>query len=427
MFQADGATIDYIDAVRGGKTDHMRFYRAHWEGTDDTTWASEAQLKSDDELAAIDFFWATNPEIHKSETQECEAEWRCTFAGCCSPTTGSIFEDGDELDAHQQSCVYRPTSRKNTKTLTAMETREEKARICEMEDVLMEGIPIETVYDFQYLGVWFQSDGDQTTEINCRLARASTAFARLRHIWTSAKLTDKQKLQIYGSGVVSILIYGEAGWILNDRLIKRLRGWNAKNMAVIFGASVATAEERAATYKHYSTKSAEAPFLTPEFDIVSKVRMRRLRWLGHQLRAPAVRLPRRVALESTSPYPKGSIFEDAPAHDSINDLIRLAGNHDTDEGKLLALQWRHHTAGLGGTPTRGESRRANTPEQTARAIAEYPIGSRIIYTDGGCNMHNGICGASGWGTCVTVKTSKDTLTVIAELHDLRIGPNHVGL
>ena len=63
-----------------------------------------------------------------------------------------------------------------------METREEKARICEMEDVLMEGIPIETVYDFQYLGVWFQSDGDQTTKINCRLARASTAFARLRHI-----------------------------------------------------------------------------------------------------------------------------------------------------------------------------------------------------------------------------------------------------
>jgi hypothetical protein len=36
----------------------------------------------------------------------------------------------------------------------------------------------------------------------------STAFARLR---PSAKLTDKQKLQIYGSGVVSILIYGEAG------------------------------------------------------------------------------------------------------------------------------------------------------------------------------------------------------------------------
>jgi hypothetical protein len=56
--------------------------------------------------------------------------------------------------------------------------------------------------------------------------RASTTFARLRlrHIWTSAKLTDKQKLQVYGSGVVSILIYGEAGWILNDHLIKRLRG-----------------------------------------------------------------------------------------------------------------------------------------------------------------------------------------------------------
>ena len=38
---------------------------------------------------------------------------------------------------------------------------------------------------------------------------------------------EAANLRIQG---VSILIYGEAGWILNERLIKRLRGWSVGHL-----------------------------------------------------------------------------------------------------------------------------------------------------------------------------------------------------
>ena len=69
-------------------------------------------------------------------------------------------------------------------------------------------------------------------------------------------------------------------------------------------------------------------------------------------------------------------------------------------------------------PAKTVSSRANTPQQTAEAIARYPDGTLIVYTDGGCdgNGARGYHGASGWGVCITKKTATGTLEVIAELH-----------
>ena len=54
---------------------------------------------------------------------------------------------------------------------------------------------------------------------------------------------------------------------------------------------------------------------------------------------------------------------------------------------------------------------------TTAAIAEYPIGSFIIYTDVGydSNGANGVLGTSGWGVCVAEKATSSQLDVKAEL------------
>ena len=61
-------------------------------------------------------------------------------------------------------------------------------------------------------------------------------------------------------------------------------------------------------------------------------------------------IPRQVALE-TMPLEvtdrKGTIFEDAPTFSSISELVRLAGNHETENGKELALAWRRRIAAIG--------------------------------------------------------------------------------
>ena len=95
----------------------------------------------------------------------------------------------------------------------------------------------------------------------------------------------------------------------SNSLEKKLRQacWNAKciNRLVCAQATcMQDAEARQQSYRDLAT-----PDGATQFDIVAKVRSRRLRWLGHLLRAPAERLPRRVTL---AVYEKGvELFRDA--------------------------------------------------------------------------------------------------------------------
>jgi hypothetical protein len=51
----------------------------------------------------------------------------------------------------------------------------------------------------------------------------------------------------------------------------------------------------------------------PDFDLVAKLKARRLRWLGHVLRMPETSLLRRVVLRHGNiDLAEGSIFDDAP-------------------------------------------------------------------------------------------------------------------
>ena len=56
------------------------------------------------------------------------------------------------------------------------------------------------------------------------------------------------------------------------------------------------------------------------------------------LRSPESSLLRQVMLRKpTTEHAEGSIFDDAPPHASIEELVELAGNHDTQSGKRLIL------------------------------------------------------------------------------------------
>jgi len=72
-------------------------------------------------------------------------------------------------------------------------------------------------------------------------------------------------------------------------------------------------------------------YCVPSFDLVARVRARRLRWAGHLLRASEEYLPRRVAvaqLESDLQWGAlsgtASIFQDAPDGFELDELVELA-------------------------------------------------------------------------------------------------------
>ena len=93
--------------------------------------------------------------------------------------------------------------------------------------------PLENVFDFCYLGHHFVADGDSMHAVEVRLAMASTRFGELRHLWKSRDLPKRLKLQLYESGVCSILTHSHEAWKLDEATCRKLRAWNGRNLAII--------------------------------------------------------------------------------------------------------------------------------------------------------------------------------------------------
>ena len=167
-----------------------------------------------------------------------------------------------------------------------------------------------------------------------RLAQASSRFRQLYNVWFASELTLKLKLQLYMSGVCSILTHAMEAWKLTEEVARRLRGWNGRNLALIVTGKCEAETIRAQT-RH------------PVRDMVAMLRVRRLRWVGHILRMDDSRRLKKILLRYRTiyphGYPEGSILMDAPKHDSIGDLVQMAGTHgpgghkEWDE-RVLALK-----------------------------------------------------------------------------------------
>jgi hypothetical protein len=67
---------------------------------------------------------------------------------------------------------------------------------------------ISFVFEFKYLGHWFQSDADGTHNIEIQMAEAGSAFGRLNHIWRDKRLSKRVKIKIYATFLISILVWG---------------------------------------------------------------------------------------------------------------------------------------------------------------------------------------------------------------------------
>ena len=325
---------------------------------------------------------------------------------------GSVFETARGLKRHQASCrPARDRSRKGTKTLRASERRKRVALAEAQQPLRMstggdgtEPEEIGFVFDFKYLGHWFQSDGDGMRNIEIRMAQAGSAFGRLNHIWRDKRLSKRVKLKLYATFVISILVWGLGAWKLDKKLRGKLAVWNARMLCKVNG----TAPE---DYGKAIPEQTHAP----DFDLVAKLKARRLRWLGHVLRMPETSLLRRVVLRhGTTDLPDGTIFDDAPEHASLEELVELAGNHVTKLGKRRCAEWGMAVAKLqrgGGAGMAGL--KANTPEETEAALEELGPDCVRIYTDGGGAGEHG--DTAGWGAHAVRVHADGRAEVLADL------------
>ena len=160
----------------------------------------------------------------------------------------------------------RPASRRGQLANKAVKLTKRKASAALLPPVIMEGESLESVYQFDYLGCRFTSDGDDAADLRHRMAIAGERSRSLNYLWSDNRLPLSLKLRLYAASVCSTLTHGSEAWMLTPRALATLNGFNARQLHRITGRS----------YRDEATK--------PSYDLLTAMRTRRHHWLGHILR-----------------------------------------------------------------------------------------------------------------------------------------------
>ena len=219
----------------------------------------------------------------------------------------------------------RPASRRDQLADKAVKLAKRKASAALIPPVVMGGEALESVYQFDYLGCRFTSDGDDAADMSHRITIAGEQSRSLEYLWHDNRLPRSLKLRLYAASVCSTLTHGSEAWMLTPRALAMLNGFNSRQLHRITGRS----------YRDEAT--------TPSYDLLKAVRTRRHQWLGHILRMPSDRLLRRVVLalgqQTGPPYQPGSLLMDTPL--PVPELIMRAADRRgwaRDSRSLSCLQ-----------------------------------------------------------------------------------------
>ena len=181
--------------------------------------------------------------------------------------------------------------------------------------------PLENVFTFKYLGSVLSADGDQLHDIRAKIGIATSRCGKLRHILTDRALPVKLKLRLYEAAVVSVLIYGCETWDINPDACRKLNGANSRMLSWITGKTIPT----------------EARPATTSFNIIKKVRQRRLRWVGHILRQGASFLPYQALKVQAQLGNVGNLLMDTPPNLSLEELTLLAHDRPAWKTRVNAI------------------------------------------------------------------------------------------
>ena len=147
-------------------------------------------------------------------------------------------------------------------------------------DISVEGLPIEQVSNFTYLGVIISADGTKDKELSSRIQKASGAFYQLSRIWYSRNIKTPTKVRIYKAGVLTILLYGSEVWYSTQVQMKRFEVFQQRCLRRILKIRW-----------NYFVSNAEVLRRANIAPVAVHIRAARLRWFGHVVIMPEERVP----------------------------------------------------------------------------------------------------------------------------------------
>ena len=222
------------------------------------------------------------------------------------------------MKIHAHKCRFKPSTQQFAGTCADKKVKQQKVAAAQKlkPQVLCEGAPLENVMTFKYLGSVFAADGEHHHDVVQRTAMAMARCGELRQVFSSSHLKLGLKLKIYKVAVTSLMTYGSEAWNLTPQTQAKINGANARCLSRITGNSA----------------HVEASRLTRTYDLVRAIRQRRMKWLGHILRLPGVRLVKiAIKVQHDMGIP-GNMLMDAPNGLSFSALTALANDRQAWKG-----------------------------------------------------------------------------------------------
>ena len=156
---------------------------------------------------------------------------------------------------------------------------------------------LEEVQSFKYVGGIITADGEMKEEIDQRMKTASMAFGGLRSkLFNNKKMAKGVKIRVYESLILAILLYGSETWNVRTTETKKLETFHMNCLRCIAGKS-----------RHEKIRNAIIRKSLKQTTILSNMRRRRLRWLGHVRRMDDGRWQKQIMYSwiKDCPRPKG--------------------------------------------------------------------------------------------------------------------------
>ena len=135
----------------------------------------------------------------------------------------------------------------------------------------------EVVDNFIYLGSAVNKNNDVSLEIKRRIVLANGCYLGLSKYFRDKALSKETKIMLYRSLIQPVLLYGAEAWVMTQADESALGVFERKLLRKIYGPVIVNGEYR-------RRMNHELYELYCDIDIVKRIKISRLRWLGHVIR-----------------------------------------------------------------------------------------------------------------------------------------------
>jgi len=191
------------------------------------------------------------------------------------------------------------------------------------ESVEIDSFKFEVVKDFVYLGSSINTGNNISLEIKRRITLASRCYFGLSKQLSKRALSRRTKICMYKSLIMPVLLYGAEAWTLTTADEQALGVFERKILRKIYGPFCDCGDWRIRW-------NQELYELYGDIDIVKRIKIQRLRWLGHVVR-----------MEDSTPARK--VFESEPGGGSRRrgrPNLRWTDQVSKDVSTLGIRNWR---------------------------------------------------------------------------------------